>query len=95
MALREEAFAEAQIDDTDAEPGCEACGSAHAREPREDHSGARVNCHIGKEGERSTRGYCDIRKSGPRGTEEYFGGIAGDGEAICKQIEFDKTRRPI
>jgi hypothetical protein len=93
MPLREEAFAEAQIDDTDAEPGCEACGSTHAREPREDHSGARVNCHIGKEGERSTRGYCDIRKSGPRGTEEYLGGIAGDGEAICKQIDLNTTRR--
>lgn len=89
MPLREEAFAEAQIDDTDAEPGREARSGTHAREPREDHSGARVDRHVGEERERSTHGYCDIGKPRPRGTKEYLWGIAGGGEAICKQIKLD------
>jgi hypothetical protein len=86
VPLCEEAFAEAQIDDTDAKPGRKSRSGTHAREPREDHSGTRADCHVGEKGKRSTRGYCDVGKPGTRGTEKYFGGIARGGEAIYKQI---------
>jgi len=89
VALCKEAFAEAEIDDTDTEPGREACGGAHVGEPREDHSGASVYGHVGKEGEGGACSYCDIGEPGARGTEENFGGVARGGEAICTQVALD------